>query len=330
MSSSLRGLGIDSIESTYFGRFIDLVFILSTVGAAGGTIGSYIPMLSNGFSDLLNIANGLHIDLAVIFFCVGLFGFSVYKGLDKGIKNLSNFNLTLALIFLFLVVLAVDIVNLVEIALSGIQYSVVYFWNMSTLGIKENSDFAREWTIFYWAWWVAFGPLVGLFIARISKGRTLREIIFGMLFFGTLGTWLFYLVLGGYAMNGELSNEIKVIENLKDIGHANTAITVVNSMPFNHLMLLIFCVITIVFVTTSYDSMSYVISYHVLRTDGEVTNPHRNLRLLWAVILGILPACLVLYSDHSVALDLILITSLPLLFCYPLMTISIVKELKNY
>ena len=330
LSSSLRGLGISSIESSYFGRFIDLIFILSTVGAAGGTIGSYIPMLSNGFSDLLNIDNGLHIDIAVIFFCVGLFGFSVYKGLDKGIKNLSNFNLTLALIFLFLVVLAVDIVNLVEIALSGIQYSFVYFWNMSTLGIKENSDFAREWTIFYWAWWVAFGPLVGLFIARISKGRTLREIIFGMLFFGTLGTWLFYLVLGGYAMNGELSNEIKVIENLKDIGHANTAITVVNSMPFNHLMLLIFCVITIVFVTTSYDSMSYVISYHVLRTDGEVTNPHRNLRLLWAVILGILPACLVLYSDHSVALDLILITSLPLLFCYPLMAISIVKELKNY
>ena len=131
-------------------------------------------------------------------------------------------------------------------------------------------------------------------------------------------------------MNGELSNEIKVIENLKDIGHANTAITVVNSMPFNYLMLLIFCVITIIFITTSYDSMSYVISYHVLRTDGEVTNPHRNLRLLWAVILGILPACLVLYSDHSVALDLILITSLPLLFCYPLMAISIVKELKNY
>ncbi len=330
LSSSLRGLGISSIESTYFGRFIDLIFILSTVGAAGGTIGSYIPMLSNGFSDLLNIPNGLHIDIAVICFCVGLFGFSVYKGLDKGIKNLSNFNLTLALIFLFLVVLAVDIVNLVEIALSGIQYSFVYFWNMSTLGIKENSDFAREWTIFYWAWWVAFGPLVGLFIARISKGRTLREIIFGMLFFGTLGTWLFYLVLGGYAMNGELSNEIKVIENLKDIGHANTAITVVNSMPFNYLMLFIFCVITIIFITTSYDSMSYVISYHVLRTDGEVTNPHRNLRLLWAVILGILPACLVLYSDHSVALDLILITSLPLLFCYPLMAISIVKELKNY
>ena len=91
---------------------------------------------------------------------------------------------------------------------------------MSTLGIREPSDFAKEWTIFYWAWWVAFGPLVGLFIVRISKGRSLRQVIVGMLFFGTLGTWLFYLVLGGYSMNGELNNEINVVQNMKDIGHA--------------------------------------------------------------------------------------------------------------
>ena len=95
-------------------------------------------------------------------------------------------------------------------------------------------------------------------------------------------------------------------------------------------MLFIFCLITIVFITTSYDSMSYVISYHVLKTDGQSTSPHRNLRLSWAIILGILPAVLVLYSDHSVALDLILITSLPLMLVYPLMAISIMKELKNY
>ena len=330
LSSSLTGLGIKNIESTYFGRFIDLIFILSTVGAAGGTIGSYVPMLSNGFSDLLNIKNGLHVDIGVICFCVGLFGFSVYKGLDKGIKNLSTFNLSLALIFLVLILWTSDFLGLLGTSLSGIKYTVTYFWDMSTLGILENSDFAREWTIFYWAWWVAFGPLVGLFIARISKGRSLREIIFGMLFFGTLGTWMFYLILGGYAMNMELSGDMQVINNLNNLGHAATAINIVGSMDLSILMMVIFCTITVVFITTSYDSMSYVISYHVLKTDGNITNPHRNLRLLWAVILGILPAALVLYSDHSVALDLILITSLPLLFCYPLMAISIARELKNF
>ena len=330
LSSSLSGLGFKNIESSIFGRFIDLIFILSTVGAAGGTIGSYIPMLSSGFSKLFSINNNLSLDIGVICLCVGLFGFSVYRGLDKGIKTLSNFNLSLALFFLLLILLSVDISSLLDISASGLHYSFKYFWDMSTLGITEQSEFAKEWTIFYWAWWVAFGPLVGLFIAKISKGRNLRQVIFGMLFFGTIGTWLFYLILGGYAMTGELNGQLNIINDMKTYGHAETAITVISSLPLGSLMLFIFCLITIVFITTSYDSMSYVISYHVLKTDGQSTSPHRNLRLSWAIILGILPAVLVLYSDHSVALDLILITSLPLMLVYPLMAISIMKELKNY
>ena len=150
-----------------------------------------------------------------------------------------------------------------------------------------------------------------------------------MLFFGTLGTWIFYLVLGGYSMNGEINNELNIIQSMKDIGHAETAISVVNSLPMKSFMLLIFCLITIIFITTSYDSMSYVISSHVLKTKGENKEPHKNLRLTWAIILGVLPAALVLYSDHSVALDLILITSLPLMFIYPLMAISIIRELRE-
>ncbi len=327
LSSSLKGLGIPDIESSYFGRFIDLIFILATVGAAGGTIGSYIPMLSSGFTNLFNINNGVHINIGVILLCVALYGYSVYKGLENGIKILSNFNLILALVFLCLIVFSSDFKELLKLSVSGIHYSFSYFWSMSTLGISEPSDFAKEWTIFYWAWWVAFGPLVGLFIARISKGRSLRQVIIGMLFFGTLGTWLFYLVLGGYSMNGELNNEINVVQNMKDIGHAETAISVITSLPASSIMLCIFCIITIVFITTSYDSMSYVISSHVLKIKGKIKEPHKNLRLAWAVVLGILPAVLVLYSDHSVALDLILITSLPLLFIYPLMAVSIIREI---
>ena len=329
LSSSLKGLGIRDIESSLFGRFIDLIFILATVGAAGGTIGSYIPMLSSGFTNLFSINNGLHIDILVILLCVSLFGFSVYRGIDKGIRTLSNFNLILALIFLCLILTTINFKELLQLSTSGIKYSFSYFWKMSTLGLATPSEFAKEWTIFYWAWWVAFGPLVGLFIARISKGRSLRQVIFGMLLFGTLGTWLFYLILGGYSMNGELNGQLNVIQNMKDIGHAETAISVVNSLPFNTLMLFVFCIITIIFITTSYDSMSYVISSHVLNIKGGMKEPHKNLRLTWAIILGVLPAVLVLYSDHSVALDLILIASLPLLFVYPLMALSIIKELRK-
>jgi BCCT family betaine/carnitine transporter len=327
LSSSLSGLGISNIESSFLGRFIDLIFILATVGAAGGTIGSYIPMLSSGFSEIFNLNKGLYLDILVICLCVGLFGYSVYKGLDKGIKNLSNFNLILALVFLLIIIFSTDIIGLIETSASGLFFSITHFWDMSTLGISKKSQFAEEWTIFYWAWWVAFGPLVGLFIARISKGRTLRQVILGMLFFGTLGTWLFYMILGGFAMNLELSGEFSVIQSMNSFGHADTAIAVVKNLSFEILMVFIFCLITIIFVTTSYDSMSYVISYHVMKTSNENKEPDKKLRLFWAIILGILPAALVIYSDHSVALDIILITSLPLMLIYPLMAISIYREL---
>jgi BCCT family betaine/carnitine transporter len=327
LSSSLSGLGISNIESSFLGRFIDLIFILATVGAAGGTIGSYIPMLSSGFSEIFNLNKGLYLDILVICLCVGLFGYSVYKGLDKGIKNLSNFNLILALVFLLIIIFSTDIIGLIQTSVSGLLFSITHFWDMSTLGISEKSQFAEEWTIFYWAWWVAFGPLVGLFIARISKGRTLRQVILGMLFFGTLGTWLFYMILGGFAMNLELSGEFSVIQSMNSFGHADTAIAVVKNLSFETLMVFIFCLITIIFVTTSYDSMSYVISYHVMKTSNENKEPDKKLRLFWAIILGILPAALVIYSDHSVALDIILITSLPLMLIYPLMAISIYREL---
>ena len=327
LSSSLSGLGISNIESSFLGRFIDLIFILATVGAAGGTIGSYIPMLSSGFSEIFNLNKGLYLDILVSCLCVGLFGYSVYKGLDKGIKNLSNFNLILALVFLLIIIFSTDIIGLIETSASGLFFSITHFWDMSTLGISKKSQFAEEWTIFYWAWWVAFGPLVGLFIARISKGRTLRQVILGMLFFGTLGTWLFYMILGGFAMNLELSGEFSVIQSMNSFGHADTAIAVVKNLSFEILMVFIFCLITIIFVTTSYDSMSYVISYHVMKTSNENKEPDKKLRLFWAIILGILPAALVIYSDHSVALDIILITSLPLMLIYPLMAISIYREL---
>ena len=327
LSSSLSGLGIPNIESTLFGRFIDLIFILATVGAAGGTIGSYIPMLSSGFSEIFNINNGLYLDILVICLCVSLFGYSVYKGLDKGIKKLSNFNLLLALFFLLIIIFSTNVLSLIETSLSGLLFSITNFWDMSTLGISEESEFAEEWTIFYWAWWVAFGPLVGLFIARISRGRSLRQVILGMLLFGTLGTWLFYMILGGFAMNLELSGEFAVLQSMNSVGHADTAIAVIKNLPLETFMIFIFCLITIIFVTTSYDSMSYVISYHVLKTSNENKEPDKKLRLFWALILGILPAALVIYSDHSVALDIILITSLPLMLIYPLMAISIYREL---
>ena len=131
-------------------------------------------MLGLGFSDIFSIENSFFLTILVLIVCITLFGFSVYSGLKNGIKVLSNINLTVAILFLLYVLLTGPTSEILSYSLSGVWYSIKYFFDMSTLGIVESSQFAQDWTIWYWAWWVAFGPIVGLFIARISKGRTVR------------------------------------------------------------------------------------------------------------------------------------------------------------
>tara|TARA_B100001123_G_scaffold93199_1_gene107288 strand:+ start:5359 stop:6882 length:1524 start_codon:yes stop_codon:yes gene_type:complete len=326
LSSSLRGLGLKNVEDSLLGRIVDFIFVVATIGAAGGTIGSYIPMLSKGFSEIFNLSSSFLVDLSVLGLCVGLFGFSVYKGLKNGIKRLSDINMLLAFIFLIIVLFLGPTFEIIKSAFNGLVFMFTHFWEMSTLGIMEQSDFADEWTVFYWAWWVAFGPLVALFVARISKGRTLKEIILGMLIFGALGSWLFFMILGGYSMDLDI-NETLTVSQITGSTHGNLAIAAINTMPFNTLMLFLFCGITVIFVTTSYDSMSYVIAYHVQKNSSQNKDPGRYLRLFWAIVLGILPAALIIYSSHQVALNLIILASLPLLVIYPLMAISVFKEL---
>ena len=86
---------------------------------------------------------------------------------------------------------------------------------------------------------------------------------------------------------------------------------------------MVFCIMTLIFITTSYDSMSYVVAYHIQRNSSESKDPERSLRVFWAIVLGILPAALIIYSDHTVATDIILLTSVPLLFIYHLLLISL-------
>ena len=326
LSSSLRGLGLRNVENSLLGRIVDFLFVVATIGAAGGTIGSYLPMLSNGFSEIFNLDSTFLVDLSVLGFCVGLFGFSVYKGLTNGIKRLSDINMLLAGIFLILVLFVGPTFEIIKSSFDGLVFMFSHFWEMSTLGITEQSDFADTWTVFYWAWWVAFGPLVALFVARISKGRTLREVILGMLIFGALGSWLFFMILGGYSMELDV-NKALAVSQITGSTHGDLAIAAINTMPFDTLMLFLFCGITVIFVITSYDSMSYVIAYHVQKSSSENKDPGRYLRLFWAIVLGILPAALIFYSSHQVALNLIILASLPLLAIYPLMAISVFKEL---
>jgi BCCT family betaine/carnitine transporter len=293
-------------------------------------MGMYIPVISAGISELYGIDHNLTLDLSVLLFCTLLFALSVFLGLKKGIRMLSNINVVTALVFLLFILLLGPFKEIIALSADAIKQLVQKFGEMSTLGISEKSTFADDWTIFYWAWWLALGPQVGLFVTRVSKGRSLRQLITGMIFFGSLGCFLFYMILGNYAINLELSGQLAVSELLVNEGHRITATKVLLTLPFGNLFLFAYCFMVVIFIATSYDSVSYVIAYHVKKTSSEVNEPDRKMRLFWAFILAILPAALFIIDLNRVAMDIILLMSLPLLFICPVLALSLVRTLKNH
>ena len=194
----------------------------------------------------------------------------------------------------------------------------------------NNSGFVENWTIFYWAWWVAYGPFVGIFVTRISYGRTIKQVIFGMLCFGSLGAWLFFVVFGNYALHLELEGALNLTALISD-GQAARAITeVFMSLPFGTLALVVFLIVAVIFLATAYDSASYTLASVSTRNLTAGRHPTRSLRLFWAIALGVIPIAL-MFVDGSlkVILSATIVVSLPLLIVGYLMADSLLTLLRE-
>jgi len=312
------------------GDIIDIIAVLATLFGLTTSLGLGARQAASGLFYLFDVPNNLLTQSLIIIFITSVVIFSVYRGLNKGVKVLSNINIGLALVLLAFVVLAGPTFKII---MAYGENLISYFQDIVRLSNWNRPDdlqWYHDWTIFYWAWWLALGPQVGLFVTRVSKGRSLRQLITGMIFFGSLGCFLFYMILGNYAINLELSGQLAVSEMLVNEGHRITATKVLLTLPFGSFFLFAYCLMVVIFIATSYDSVSYVIAYHVKRTSSEMNEPDRKMRLFWAFVLAILPAALFIIDLNRVAMDVILLMSLPLLFICPVLAVSLVRTLKNH
>jgi BCCT family betaine/carnitine transporter len=192
-----------------------------------------------------------------------------------------------------------------------------------------ESNFVENWTVFYWAWWVAFGPFVGIFVTRISKGRTMKEVIVGMLTFGTIGGSLFYMIFGNFSLYQQLSGNLDVITLMNESGIPEAIITVFEQLPLSNIVIGLFCIVCIIFVATTYDAASYVLASSATAELPVGEDPHRLHRTFWALTLALLPICLMYVGGLKVAQTAVLVVSLPILFVYMIMTYSFLSSLKK-
>ena len=294
----------------WLGVIIDAISIIAVVAGTVGPIGFLALQLSSAGDQLFGIPDGAASQLGVLVALVVVFTLSAISGIDRGIALLSRLNVTLALILgVGLLVFGVP----AFVGSSFVDSMVLYLANSAELALgRENTGWLGFWTVFYWGWFLGYAPIMSAFVARVSRGRTVRELTLAVAVLAPLLTHIWFSVLGGTGLGLELETPGVITKVLAEQGMASTLIAIVGALPgapfwIGLTLLLVFC-----FLATTADSMAYAVSVVVT---GEATPPIA-MRLGWAVGMGALTALLLVAGDGSInALQqFIVITAVPVTF----------------
>lgn len=330
-STALHSILGSSGENSPAGRAVDLAIMIALIGGAGTSLGVIAPTIAATVAELLGLQTSFPLQLIVMFVCIGLFALSVYLGIEKGIKRLSDLNVYLALGLMAFILVVGPTLFILKASTDTIGFMLGNFVRMMSWTDPVNqTGFVESWTIFYWAWWIAFAPAIGIFVTRISRGRTIRQVIVSMILFGTLGCWVFYFVMGNYSLSLELNNLMSVTGNLAEHGMYVTIANILSTLPLGALTLSLFALISIISVATTYDSASYTLASTATSEIEEGENPARWNRLVWAGVLGMLPIFMMLVGGLPIIRSGVLIASLPLLVVGVAMAVALTKSLRQH
>ncbi|WP_053363350.1 BCCT family transporter [Bacillus sp. FJAT-27251] len=329
ISSACRGV-LGKHADGFLGKAIDILVIWSMIGGLGTSLGLGVPMISAVLGNLFGLQPSLWLNIVIIIIWTFIFSSSAYLGLYKGIRRLSDFNVYMALALVLFVILVGPTLFILSYFTNSFGLMMDGFFKMSlyTDPITQGG-FPQAWTVFYWAWFAATAPFAGIFIARISKGRTIRELVFHVLLWGSAGSWLYFGVFGGYAMDLQLSGKLALTEIQAATGDPSVIVAVLNSLPMPMVVSIFFVILGFIFLATSLDSASLVIaSVATKKLDGD-GQPARWHRLLWGVLLSALAISLTMTGGLSVVQTSSVLVSVPVLAMYILMAVSLVKWLKK-
>jgi BCCT family betaine/carnitine transporter len=301
------------------------------VGACSIGIGLAVPLIGACVAHLLQVDReslGFALDVVVILVVTCIFASSVWMGLERGIKRLSDINVMLALVLLAFILIVGPTLFIVELGVEGVGHMLQNFIRMGTYtDAAGTTNFVEAWTVFYWAWWLALGPYMGVFITKISRGRTLRELILGGIGYGTLGCVVFFAILGNYALYLEMNQLFPVIETLNSAGAPAAIVGVLGTLPLSSFAILIFTFVCIIFAATSYDSASYTLAASATKSLAPEDHPARGHRVFWAFLLGLLPITLVYMGGLKPLQSAVTLASVPLYAVTVILTISLWRSI---
>ena len=282
------------------GHVVDIFAVTSTVFGVSTSLGLGAAQVNAGFNYLFNLPSNTMIQIIIMACVVGLAVISVTTGLEKGIRRLSETNMILAVSLLLIVLVLGPTVFLLQAFMQNTgAYLSDLVRNTFNLFAYDKTDWIGGWTIFYWGWWLAWAPFVGIFIARISYGRTIREFLLGVLLIPSAFTLFWMTVFGNSAIDQVLNQGQEVLANMVNEDTAVALFVFLEQFPFSSVLSFIAVLMVIVFFVTSCDSGAMVVD--MLCSYGKNDTPLWQ-RVYWAVGVGVVSSVL-LYAGGLGALQ---------------------------
>ena len=311
-----------------YGPIGDAVDTFATIGTVFGvatTLGFGVTQINSGLNYLFGIEQAPSTQVILIIVVSAMASMSVFLGLDKGIKRLSELNLILALTLLLFVFFASSSIYLLQ---TTIQNAGQYISNLFTMTFNlyayQPNGWIGGWTIMYWAWWISWSPFVGMFIARVSKGRSIREFIVGVLLIPTGFTLIWMGFMGNAALYSILheSNQALVLAVQRDSSVA--LFEFLHSLPFSSVMSLLATFLVMLFFVTSADSGALVTDYLTAKSE----NSPIWQRLFWTVLMAVLAIVLLLVGGLSALQSATMMSALPFTFIMLFICWGLLKALR--
>ena len=278
----------------WIGDLIDIVAIVGTLFGVATSLGFGVAHVSAGLNFIGIVdSSGAWLQVALIAGITVIATASVVSGVDKGIKWLSNINLSLAGLLLVFVLVAGPTLFLLNDMVQSIGYYLQNFFSMSfsTFAYQEEGPaWLGSWTTYYWGWWISWSPFVGIFIARISKGRTVREFITGVLLVPTLLTTAWFTIMGGTALHREIFGGGGLIGDDGSVSTNEALFQMLDGLPGGPFLAGLAIIMIIIFFVTSSDSGSFVVD---MIANGGNPNPPVWSRVMWALLEGAIAAVLI-------------------------------------
>ncbi|WP_338751121.1 BCCT family transporter [Janibacter alittae] len=300
----------ERLRTSWIGTVVDIVCIISVVAGTVGPIGFLGLQVAYGLHGLFDVPNSYGVQLAVILALSGIALLSVLSGIDKGIQLLSRFNVWLAVALMGLLLVVGSALFVLKSWLAGLGTYATDF--VGTSLYQGDQAWLDSWTLFFFGWFLGYAPLMSIFIARISRGRTARDLLVATSIIAPIATTVWFSVLGGTAIWIEQDRPGAISEPLASDGLPAAVMAISDNLPLAVLIAVGFFVLTITFVATTTDSMSYAVAQACTAHDS----PSRWLRGLWTLLMGGAAATLVSVGNGGISAlqSFIVITAVPVGF----------------